>query len=404
MSVSAVIKAKSRKRSTSTAGGKSAPPATNAPDPYATQIGSETELRYAPEVSALRSSLGDVIAARASSIASARSAAEGAIQTSRLAAPGLKAIETDALGQIDAAIGQQTPGLTADLARTRTRLAERMALAGADNTARQTAAAAGYQGAVTQANATAADQRTKIQTRLQEIGHEAGVYGSGREAELAKDDADRAAADQRAADQNTASLMAAGVDPATGQILPGGVKDPAANGRNAATQARERARSLASPEAVSKAAGEIQRAMAAARRFQKAGLSRAESARLLLNGVAESGGDPLYTQTPTRTGGVSQDRQLNPDGTQAATPKSAALDPVSPLWASIALDMTWDGGVSRNNVRRLHNPRSRYSLQELNDNGLNLVSQRQRSRAEQAASAAGSAVSSVAGSVAGKIG
>jgi hypothetical protein len=392
---------------------KSHGPATNAPNPgagaatpYDSQIAAESTLRFSPETSALGEALADALSQRDSSIASARSAAQGAIQTSRQAAPGLKAITGDVLGQLDS-LAASTPGAASDLARTRGRLAERLGLATADNAARATSAAAGYQGAVDQANGAAGAARSKIMARLQAMGQEQGAYAQGRASELARDDANRQADAQQAADQNTTTLLAAGVDPTTGEILPGGPKDPKANGdaakqaeKDAKARAGERAKSLASPEAITAGAQEIQRAMAAAAKFKAAGLTRQESAQKLLDGVQASGGEPIYTSSTSKTGSVSQDRVLTDgtSGTQVTTPSSPGFDPVkSPLWASIALDMVWDGGVSRNNVKRLHNPKSRFSVAELNANGLNLVTQTQRSKRDREASQHASIVSMVQG-------
>jgi hypothetical protein len=373
---------------------KSHGPATNAPNPgaggsrskYASQIEAESTLRFSPEQSALSAALSDALSQRDSTIASARSARDAAIQTSRQSAPGIKAIESDALGQIDQAIATQTPGLSQDLARTRSRLAERMALASAENTNRATAAAAGYQGAVNAANGAAADTRSKIMARLQSLGQEMGAYAQGRASELAKDDADRKSQESMNAADNTTALLAAGVDadpnsPTYGQIKPGGPKDPAANGENA----KDRAKSLASPDQISAMAVNVKRAMQKAAAARKAGWSRKQTADMLMKDIAAAGGEGVYTQTDTKNGGVTQDRVLNPDGTQKTTPKSDAWKAVSPLEASIALDMVWDGGVSSRNVKRLHNPRQRYSVQELNANGLELVTQHQLSQKQKAA-------------------
>lgn len=375
--------------------------------PYANQIGAESTLRFGPEQSALLSALNDAVDQRDQSIAAAHGAAQGAIRTAQQAAPGVKAITNDVLGQIDQAIATQTPGTVSDLARTRSRLAERMALAVSDLGTRQATAAEGEQYAVKAASDTAAANRSKIFDRLAALGGEAGAYAQGRAAELAGDDAATQTKIDIANAGNATTLAAAGVGP-DGTIVAGGPKDPAANGtadKDAAKQADKdaaaRAKSLASPDDISAGAAEIRRAMTAASKLKAAGMTRAQAGATLLNGIAGSDSAPVYTPTDRGT----EQRVLNSDGTQQVKPGTPAFAPVDkPLWASIALDMVWDGGVSGANVKRLHNPRQRYSVQELNANGINLVTQHQRSQRDREGSQRAAAVHDGASSVAQLVG
>lgn len=384
--------AKTKKKPSGGTGGTKA-----AGTPYDTQVTAESTLRFNPERTALAQALADAIDQRDSEISSAHSAAQGAIQTAKQAAPQLKSVTSDALGSIDAAISGVAPmsGTSDDIARTRSRLAERLALAGADLTARQTRAAEGEQYAVNAANARAGKNRSTVVNRLLALGVEEGAFTQGRAAELAGDDAAAAADAQRAQDQNTTTLIAAGVDPTTGQILQGGVKDPEANGtaakerqRQAEKDAADRAKTLASPDDHQAALAEITRAKKIAAALQKQGYTRQQAADYLLADHKGQGDEPIYTETPTRTGGTTQDRVLNPDGTQQTRPGTPDIPKVAkPIWASIALDLAYDGGVSANNVKRLHNPQKRYSVKELG-----LVTQHQRNQADRSSSKTSSAV------------
>lgn len=363
--------AKTKKKPSGGTGGTKA----TATTPYDSQVAAESTLRFGPEQSALAQAMSDALDARDSEIASAHSAAQGAIQTARQAAPQIKAVTTDALGSIDAAISGVAPmsGTSNDIARTRSRLAERLALAGADLTARQTRASEGEMYAVNEANARASKNRTTIGNRLIALGVEEGAFAQGRAGELAGADAAATADAQKAQDANTTQLLAAGVDPTTGQILAGGPKDPAANGDAAKQNAADRAKTLASPAQIESAASEITRALSKAQAAKKNGWDRHKAAAALIRDIQGTDASPVYTSSETRTGGTTQDRVLNPDGTQQSKPGAPGWKAVQPLWASIALDMAYDGHVSTANVKRLHNPANRYSVRELNAQGLNLV-------------------------------
>jgi hypothetical protein len=349
-----------------------------AQSPYASQIAAESTLRFNPELSALQQALADVGAERAGDISAAHSAAAGAIQTAKQAAPQVSQVSSDALGMVDRAIAG-TVGASDDQQRTRTRLAERLSLAKLGLVDRQTRAAEGEQYAVNAATARASANRSKIAARLQALGVEQGAYASGRAGELAGDDADRQLQADIANANNTTSLLTAGVDE-TGAIRPGGPKDPEANGdaqRQREKDAAARAKTLASPDDHQVAAQTIQQAAAVAKQLLKGGLSRHEAAQVLLTGRPGSSGQPVYADD----GQGHQDRVLNPDGTQQETGGTPEIPAVKPLWASIALDLAYDGGVSANNVRRLHNPQKRYSVNELG-----LPTQHQRSSTDRRAS------------------
>ncbi len=353
--------------------------------PYDTQIGAETTLRYNPEISALRSSAQDVIAQRIAEIDAARSAAQGSIATSKAAIPQVQRGEADTRGLIaDALAG--TPEASKDVARTKVRLAERMGLAINDFAERQADASNGFQAAVLQSNSRAGSNLSKIRERLNEIGQEAGVFGQGRAAELAAADA-KAQADSISAGQDrTAQLLAAGVDPDTGKILPGGVKDPAANGKNQGA----RAKTLASTEAHSHARTEIEAARDAAKRLrhEHPNWGRQQIADAILHGRESK--DPHVEQVHDANGKPvfwhPDDPEVKSGQQVAGTPVMAQTAPgvegfsavTDPRWVSIGLDLALDGGVSAYNVKRLHGGTKRYSIRDLG-----FVTQTQRIRAGQ---------------------
>lgn len=95
----------------------------------------------------------------------------------------------------------------------------------------------------------------------------------------------------------------------------------------------------ASTEAQGKAASQIEQALAATKNSLR-GMTRQQAARYLTQGATDR---PIYDENGKRV--------LNPDGTQKTTGSLRAFDP---LWASVALDVFYDGHISRRNVQRLH--------------------------------------------------
>lgn len=95
----------------------------------------------------------------------------------------------------------------------------------------------------------------------------------------------------------------------------------------------------ATTEQQGKASSQIDQALAVLKNKLK-GMTRQQAAAYLTQGVSDR---PIYDENGKRV--------LNPDGTQKTTGSVPAFDP---LWASVALDIAFDGHISRNNVKRLH--------------------------------------------------
>lgn len=103
----------------------------------------------------------------------------------------------------------------------------------------------------------------------------------------------------------------------------------------------------ASPKDQGKAADTIGKALTYAKTMKQQKITRQQAGQILLAGQKSGGGQPVYD---TKTG----QRKLNPDGTQATTGGSSAIPSFEELWASVALDLAYDGHISGRNVKKLH--------------------------------------------------
>lgn len=101
------------------------------------------------------------------------------------------------------------------------------------------------------------------------------------------------------------------------------------------------------PAAQGEAQRSVESAMTYARQLRKYG--RANAARWLVTGQPAQ---PLYDEiVDPKTGKTTQQRRLDSAGRAMSSPAIPAFDPVL---ASVALDMVFDGHISRNNLKRLH--------------------------------------------------
>lgn len=341
---------------------------------YGSQIGAESTLRFNPERTALQQALGDAIAQRDQEIGAARGAAQGSVQVARAAIPAVNRVTQDAIGQISGAMAS-VPAAAPDLARTQGALASRMALATGELAARQTGATAGFQYAVNQSTGRAAENAGKIRDRLAALGVERGAFEQGRLAELLGEATKQDfTAGQNALDRTSREGIAKGYND-TSLAVAGD---------------KTRAKTLATPDDHQMAALSIKDAIAFAKAAKERGKSRSETAAALTRDLAGTNAKPLY-ESDSR--GV-QRRVLWQDGdpevkagqevagTPRVIPGAAARAATKPLLASVALDVAYDGGVSAQTVRRLHNPQKRYSVKELAASvGFQTQTQRERSGA-----------------------
>lgn len=327
---------------------------------YQSQIDSETELRYGPQLDALASLLQNAQSERNQALSVNASTSQALNNAARLAQPEVKQANADYLGQLLAA--KQTLGnpdiaayaasgdpykqaLARDLVGGQVRAAETTRAASDELTQRGIDARAGARSgarAITDRYASQADQ---IGQQVRSLTGQSGAFASSRLAELLGADdqrshetaqarADRQAAGDRASSQNATSLATAGVNP-DGTIIPGGKADP---------KVKDKAKKVKwqSPAQAGRAKDQIAAAQVTAAKLKAAGRSRSEIAQLLV------GGRPSQSVQDPNTGAVST---------------VPGVEKVPQLYASVALDLVWDHHVSRRNVAELH--KRRYRIKDL---------------------------------------
>jgi hypothetical protein len=194
--------------------------------------------------------------------------------------------------------------------------------------------------------------RQKIGDRDGDLARESGAFTSQTITDLIGADA---AAQAKVDSQNATlgqsernSQRSAGIDPDTGQPIPGGKLDPAV----------KNAKKWASPTRQSAAADEIQRLLEHAKADAAAGETRGSSAQALLEGIPKAS-RPVYetvqVKHPNGTVTTKQQRKLDPNTGEPITHDDPGFDAAkSQLLASAALDMAYDGHLSRRNQKLLH--------------------------------------------------
>jgi hypothetical protein len=318
--------------------------------PFAQQAQAEAFLRTNPERSTLAQQLADARGDRDTSISAANTAANANVAAARGAPAAYQRTYDDALSHVAAAIsvpGADNPatGAGRDAAQTRGRLAEMLAAAQTDAKQRELSAREGGQYAVNQANAGYDKTSGTLSARLRSLAQEEGVYTAQREGELSGDatrmahDTAQKAADRRsreriAADQNATSIRTARI-------------------RTSASDRSRKGGRPASASDVKALRTGVQSGKTAAADLKTAGFSRAEAGALLTKGQRGSGGSDVYETVKTNSG-TKQQRVLNADGTAKTSGGTPSIPQISdPLALSVALDLAYDGGISRANVKKL---------------------------------------------------
>lgn len=332
---------------------------------YASQINSETELRYGPQLSALASLLSNAQSDRNQALSVNASTAQAMGDAARLAQPEVDKANDSYLSQLLAAKGSlgnpdtaayaasgdpYKEALARDLAGAQARAAETTRDASRELTQRGLDARAGAASGARAINDRYSGQAQQIGQQAQELTGQSGAFAASRLAELLGDDAktahdtsqahaDRQATSTNAANQNATTLAAAGVNP-DGTVIPGGKADPAVKNKKI---------KWATPQQTGKAKDSIAAAKVAAEKMKAAGRSRAEIAKLLV------GGRPSQSVQDPNTGAIST---------------VPGVEKVPELFASVALDLVFDGHVSSHggttghgNVGELH--RRRYKVRDL---------------------------------------
>jgi hypothetical protein len=315
------------------------------------QASAETRVKYGPELSALAQLLQNAETDYSASRSAAAGSAAGIQRAVQQAVPfvqnayqqagGVQSTANTLLSQDLQGLGPVAGGYKAAAATEAGAAQSRLAGAGAAATAdlgsryARATDTANYmrQKALADLSAT----KGQIGNRLQALAQEEGSFTQGRVAGLQNDSSKlQAQADRLKAQQGfTAQQNALNRDVTKrGQDLSHSDRRTSAAKGKWAPQAKQ---------------GEAQSQVASALNFAKqfAGhLSRQQAAQYLLSGQKSQ---PVYDTVKTPKG-TKQVRRLNPDGTPVQGREVPSFDP---LWASIALDVAYDGGISHYNVGRL---------------------------------------------------
>jgi hypothetical protein len=296
------------------------------------QVRAEADLRFAPQARQIRQALGDVESEYATSVSVANDTARGAKRAARAARPVVSraigsALETTQQGPtpgVAAALGNLGPAAARDSEGARRRLAETLAMTKAELAQRSVDAESGRSSAIRQAAAVRSEGRRTLRGQLQGVASDAGTFAQARAGELGQEAAQRRVArrgqdvqaGQRAADRVSRERIAEADRSARERIA--GAKD---QGREKATAPRREA-----------AMSALSLAREQAARLKRAGRDRGEIGPLLVEGRESQTVDGDRPGEKIRVPGVKK---------------------VDQLWASVALDIEFDGRLSRTNLDRL---------------------------------------------------
>lgn len=311
---------------------------------YRRQVRAETGLRFDPEAQSIREAGRDARRQASGDIRAARQSARGIQRSSDRALPVARKRLGEALATVDTTPSPEVaasalgPAAGRDAAGAKRRLGEVLAGTEAELIMRKSDAAAGAASAVRQARSVLADSRGKLSSRSAALARQRGQFAQSRSGELVEGARDRGVKkrgqDKTAASSERGSKRSSGIDPDTGKPIPGGKLDPDANGKPGDQSKPKNGVKPATSERVEGATSAIALARQQVQRLKsKEGLGRAAIGPLLVEGrPGQSLKDPKTQQT-IKVPGVKSVKQL---------------------WASIALDLEFNGGrVSSANLRRL---------------------------------------------------
>lgn len=339
------------------------------------QVEAEALLRFNPERSAIEAQLAEAKGTRKQAVRAARGVARGIQAAADQAQPRLAAGYGEARdvlsrveGDVQRAVGALGPvadplraSMARDSAGTQRRLAETLAGASAELTQRRFDAEAGKANAIGLAHSQYASESSKLGERLRQLGIEEGAFQQGRTGELVESARDRRTTvrenrrDRRARarlqeDDQAFTREEKAKDRAASRG-PGGVK-------------------RATPEAHDEWRDKFAEALAVAQR-RKAALeikgvtgrdARRRTADLLVKGreeVPEEVNWERYDELRKKDPNMSEAEAK----AKATEPGLPALEPFQEKLASIALDVAYDGHVSRENAKWLH--RQGFTLKDL---------------------------------------
>jgi hypothetical protein len=326
------------------------------PDPYTSQAQALSIVRYNPEVSALAALLRDAEDRRDTALRQARATRQFGVGAIDQALPELK---QDYKGAAAAVTPAFAGGGGIEAQALQARMAESQAQAKAQLQARRVGAVEGEGAARSAAFRDYASDRAKIGQRAVDLSREEGAFITSTIGDLAgadaKAQADANALGARLTQQERNSLRSAGIDPDTGQPIPNGPLDP---NRKTGTAKPNGGKGWASQTQQAAASDEIQRLLGEAKDYKTAGQARGVTAQHLLAG-ADKVSRPVYDTVPIKDAagnvvGHKQVKRLNPDGTPVTHDDPGFKSAKSQLLASAALDMAYDGHLSRRNEKLLH--------------------------------------------------
>jgi hypothetical protein len=316
-------------------------------DPYLDDAQAQSIIRYGPETSALTALLRAAEQNYTERVRAARSAREFTVGAVGQAQPQVTRAYAGAQQAVQPAFAQ---GGGVEAQALQARLGEAQALAQQQLAARQVSAVEGEGSARQQALREFGQDRQKIGDRGTALAQEIGAFvtstaGQSRSAaQAAQQQVDELNA--RLVQDERNSIRSSGTDPDTG--LP--TQDALTQIENAKPKPGTK---WASQEQHVKAADSISSLQNFAQQLKSQKVSRADAAQALLAGQ-EAKEIPIYRTVKLPNGGTRQERVLNPDGTQKTRTIPAVPKAESQLLLKAALDMAYDGHLSRATQKLLH--------------------------------------------------
>jgi hypothetical protein len=321
-------------------------------DPYLADAQAQSIVRYGPEISALKALQLAAQQSYEDRLRAAKTARQFTVGAVDQALPQVAAAYQGAQQATTPAFAQQG-GLEAGALTAR--MGEAQALAQQQLAARRVSAVEGQGAARDQALRDFRLDRQKIGDRVTDLSREMGAFTTS----TATDAKGAAAAQQTELDKINAqlgqsernSIRSSGFDPDTGLPLPGGKADPRNRGKSS--------RDWVTHQQQQETGAEIQRLIKEAAESHAAGEKRHEVADYLVNG-APAGKQPVYevVPDPKAPGGKRRQKKLVRDANgnlvEATVDDPGFEKAKSQLLASVALDIAYDGHISRRNQKLLH--------------------------------------------------
>lgn len=338
---------------------------------FASQAAQDALLRYQPQLRALADIQRTTEGVYATGVAQARGNADTTVATIDKAAPqvggffdaaGLAQARTASTVNADLAGLNLSPDLKAavglEQADASSRVSSGRAQALTGLAQQRVGARAGAQYATNKAHDDLVSSLEKIFSQRQGLLADQGTFTASETSRLRTAATARAdtLASQRAGRSQSErnSVRSSGIDPDTGQPIPGGRLDPKKrHGKTSAT-----GKPLNPAGAHDSARQAIQKGIASLGALDPDRTDRHHVAPSLVTGAPAEKGQPIYAKDSTG----KQTRVLNADGTPKTTGDLPAL-PAIGEWATIAADVYYDGHLSRANQRKLAD--NGYSIRSL---------------------------------------